>query len=58
MLIAVLLPFLVVLFLLAMERFEAWVFRPPDHDVGLPKGFREPRPHVAASGGAEPDGGG
>ena len=45
MLFAVLLPVLVVLFLLAMERFEAWVVGPPDHDAGVPQGFREPRPH-------------
>lgn len=57
-LIAVLLPFLVVLFLLAMERFEAWVVGPPDHDAGVPKGSANPDRRGAASGGAASGGGG
>ena len=58
MLFAVLLPFLVGLFLLAMERFEAWVVGPPDHDAGVPQGSANPDRTGAASGGAAPGGGG
>jgi hypothetical protein len=36
MLVAVLLPVLIGLFLLAMHRFEARVFGPPDEDAGGP----------------------
>ena len=58
MLFAVLLPVLVVLFLLAMERFEAWVGGPPDHDAGVPQVSANPdrtegphrvEPHPAAA---------
>ena len=52
MLFAVLLPVLVVLFLLAMERFEAWVVGPPDHDAGVPQVSANPDRTGAASGGA------
>jgi hypothetical protein len=51
MLFAVILPVLVVLFLLAMERFEAWVVGPPDHDAGVPQVSANPDRTGAASGG-------
>jgi hypothetical protein len=57
-LIALLLPFLVGLFLLAMERFEAWVFGPPDHDAGGPQDSANPDRTGAASGGAPSGSGG
>jgi hypothetical protein len=58
-LVAVLLPVLIGLFLLAMHRFEARVFGPPDEDAGGlgPQGSVNADRAGATSGGAAPGGG-
>jgi|tagenome__1003787_1003787.scaffolds.fasta_scaffold20856675_2 hypothetical protein len=59
MLFPVLIPVLIGLFLLAMERLEARVYLPPDHDAGGPgpQGSANAVRTGSPSGGAAPGGG-